>query len=107
MLNQIGQYWFYAVNFVTLQDQPGFPVLIDGHFADNDPTRYFNGGTVLQRPSLTSTNGVVIGGFGGHCDQFNYTGMLVAVSKTSGIGVTSVYAIEVCLKKFSAAIAVR
>lgn len=48
----------------------------------------------MQRPSLTSMNGVVLGGFGGHCDQFNYTGMVVAVSKTSGVGVTSIYAME-------------
>lgn len=39
-------------------------------------------------------NGVVIGGFGGHCDLFNYTGMLVAVSTSSGVGVTSIYAME-------------
>ena len=36
----------------------------------------------------------IIGGFGGHCDNFNYTGMLVGVSKTSGVGVTSVVAME-------------
>lgn len=39
-------------------------------------------------------NGFVIGSFGGHCDLFNYTGMLVAVSTTSGVGVTSIYAME-------------
>lgn len=31
----------------------------------------------------------MIGGFGGHCDLFNYTGMLVAVSKSPGIGLSS------------------
>jgi hypothetical protein len=36
----------------------------------------------------------VIGGFGGHCDNFNYTGMLVAMSKTKGVGVTSIMAME-------------
>jgi len=51
-------------------------VLIDGHNADNDPTRYFVGGTVLQRPSLTMINGVVLGGFGGHCDLFNVSRVL-------------------------------
>lgn len=68
--------------------------MIDGHYADNDPTRYFLGGTILQRPSVAISNGVVIGGFGGHCDFFNYTGMLVAVSTTAGVGVTSIYAME-------------
>lgn len=37
---------------------------------------------------------MVIGASGGHCDQFNYTGMVVAVSKTAGIGVSSIYAME-------------
>jgi iron transport multicopper oxidase len=59
-----------------------------------DLPRYFIGGTVLQRPSLTMINGVVIGAFGGHCDLFNYTGMLMGVSTTAGIGVTSLYAME-------------
>lgn len=59
-----------------------------------DLPRYFIGGTVLQRPSLTMMNGVVIGAFGGHCDLFNYTGMLVGVSTTAGVGVTSIYAME-------------
>jgi hypothetical protein len=36
----------------------------------------------------------VVGGFGGHCDNFNYTGMLVAVSKTAGVGVTNIQAME-------------
>ncbi|KAK2626478.1 hypothetical protein QTJ16_003653 [Diplocarpon rosae] len=89
-----GVYKFYAIDVQTLQDKPGFPVLIDGHNADNDPTRYFIGGTVLQRPALAIVNGVVLGGFGGHCDLFNYTGMIVAVSTTPGVGVTSLFAME-------------
>lgn len=59
----------------------------------NNP-RYFLGGTVLQRPSVTLINGVAIGAFGGHCDLFNYTGMLVGVSTTPGIGVISIFAME-------------
>jgi hypothetical protein len=35
----------------------------------------------------------VIGGFGGHCDNFNYTGMLVGVTKTTGV-ITSIQAME-------------
>ncbi|KAH7336040.1 hypothetical protein BKA65DRAFT_431390, partial [Rhexocercosporidium sp. MPI-PUGE-AT-0058] len=89
-----GIYQFYGIDVQTLQDRPGFPILIDGHFADNDPARYFVGGTVLQRPSLAMVNGVVLGGFGGHCDLFNYTGMVVAVSTTPGVGVTSIFAME-------------
>jgi iron transport multicopper oxidase len=39
-------------------------------------------------------NGVVIGAFGGHCDLFNYTGMIVGVSTTAGVGVTGLYTME-------------
>jgi iron transport multicopper oxidase len=34
-----GIYHFYAVDVLTLQDKPGFPVLVDGSFADNDNSR--------------------------------------------------------------------
>lgn len=58
-----------------------------------DSRRYFVGGTILQRPSLTEVGGSIIAGFGGHCDNFNYTGMLLSVTKTSG-AVTNVIAME-------------
>jgi hypothetical protein len=61
----IGIYQLFALQIPSLQDAPGFPVLIDGHNADNDRTRYFVGGTVLQRPSLTIVNGMILAGFGG------------------------------------------
>lgn len=38
------------MDMLDLSDRPGFPVLVDGRNANNDPTRYFIGGTVLQRP---------------------------------------------------------
>lgn len=85
---------FFAVDIVTLADRPGFPVLIDGNYADNDPTRYFIGGTVLQRPSVTLVGDTVYGASGGHCDLFNYTGMVAGVSTAAGVGVTSLFAIE-------------
>ena len=55
-------------------------------------SRYFLGGTVLQRPGLAILGNTIIAGFGGHCDNWNYTGMLVAVSKTAGVGVTNIQA---------------
>lgn len=64
----IARYNFHALHLPDLTEVTGFPVAIDGHYADNDHTRYFLGGTVLQRPALTSLNGVVIGGFGGVCN---------------------------------------
>lgn len=78
-----GQYKFYAVKIPTLTDVAGFPIIIDGHYANNDNTRYFVGGTLLNRPGLAMIGNIVVGGFGGHCDNFNYTGMLVSVSKTT------------------------
>jgi hypothetical protein len=89
-----GEYKFYAINVPALTDVSGFPIIIDGHNANNDHTRYFLGGTVLQRPSLAEIGNTIVGAFGGHCDNFNYTGMLVAVSKTSGVGVTNIQAME-------------
>ncbi|KAK0728773.1 hypothetical protein B0T26DRAFT_185026 [Lasiosphaeria miniovina] len=87
-----GIYKMYAVRLPSLADVQAFPVVIDGKYADNDHARYFVGGTVLQRPSLLSVGNNIVAGFGGHCDNFNYTGMLVTVSKTSGVGVTAVQA---------------
>lgn len=45
---------------------------------------------MAQRPSLASVGNSIIAGFGGHCDNFNYTGMLVSVSKSNGVGVQSI-----------------
>jgi hypothetical protein len=84
----------WALSLPSLEDVPGFPVTIGGP-APNDPTRYFIGGTVLQRPGLSSIGNRIVAGFGGYCGGFNFTGMLVAVSKTSGgTGVTNIVAME-------------
>jgi hypothetical protein len=74
-----GVYYFHGVNINTLLDVQGFPILIDGTVAQNDPRRTFVGGVVLQRPSLTQIGSVVYGAFGGHCDLFNYTGLVVGI----------------------------
>ena len=73
-----GVYYFHGVDINTLQDTFS-PLLVDGVAADNDPRKYFVGGTVLQRPSLTKVGSVVYGAFGGHCDLFNYTGSVVGI----------------------------
>ncbi|KUJ06410.1 uncharacterized protein LY89DRAFT_412163 [Mollisia scopiformis] len=78
-----GQDKFYAVQLPGLTDVPGFPTIISGN-ADNDPTRYFIAGTLNQRPSLNVIGNTIIAGFGGHCDNFNYTGMALGISKTTG-----------------------
>lgn len=35
----LGQYKMYAVQIPSLVDVTGFPLIIDGHYANNDPTR--------------------------------------------------------------------
>ncbi|KAF2841931.1 hypothetical protein M501DRAFT_998134 [Patellaria atrata CBS 101060] len=75
-----GVYYFYAVHLDTLDDVEGFPILVDGVPADNDKRKYFIGGTILNRPSLTQIGDVVYAGFGSICDQFNYTGTVLAVN---------------------------
>jgi hypothetical protein len=42
---------------------------------------------------LTILNNVVYGGFGGHCDLFNYTGMVIGVN-TQTARVVSAFAME-------------
>ncbi|EPE33080.1 WSC-containing protein [Glarea lozoyensis ATCC 20868] len=86
-----GQYKLYALKLPSLSDVSGFPVVVEGP-AENDKSRYFLGGTVLQRASLASVGNSIVAGFAGHCDNFNYTGMLVAVSKIPRVGVTSIVA---------------
>lgn len=74
-----GVYYFHAVSISTLNEVAGFPLLMDGSVADNAPSKYFIGGAILQRPSLTQVGSVVYGAFGGHCDQYNYTGLVLGV----------------------------
>lgn len=76
-----GVYYFHSLDINTLQDKHP-PLLIDGSASQNDARRYFVGGVVLQRPSLTQIGNVVYGGFGGHCDLFNYTGVIIGVDVT-------------------------
>jgi hypothetical protein len=73
--------------------QPGKPRNLELKIPTKN-LRYFLGGTVLNRPGLAMIGNTVVGGFGGHCDNFNYTGMLVAVSKSPGVGVTNIQAME-------------
>ena len=87
-----GVYYFHGVNVNTLID--AFPpILIDGSQSDNAPAKYFVGGTILQRPSLAQIGSVVYGAFGGHCDLFNYTGLVVGVDVKAQKVVTN-FAIE-------------
>lgn len=84
-----GRYRFHAINVMTLEEEAGFPIMLDGHTADNDATRYFQAGIHLQRPALNLLNGVVYAGFGGHCDLYNYTGWIVGMRASDGELVTA------------------
>ncbi|KAK3337398.1 hypothetical protein B0T19DRAFT_71530 [Cercophora scortea] len=87
-----GQYKMYVVKLPDLTDVAGFPVIMDGHQAVNDRNRTFTGGVALQRPGLVSIGDSIIAGFGSHCDFFNYTGMVLSISKTTG-AVNTLYAL--------------
>jgi len=88
-----GVYYFYAVYVNDLTDVPGYPVLVEGSVADNDPRKYFVGGTILQRPSLLQVGNMIYGGFGGHCDLYNYTGTVLGFDLTQK-KVTTNFAVE-------------
>lgn len=83
-----GRYRFYGLDAVTLQ-QKFAPVDIQGINPTNRPSQYFEGGKQLQRTGLLLANGVVYAGFGGHCDNFNYTGWIVGMDAQTGSPVTS------------------
>lgn len=61
-----GKYRFHAIdlNSPTLEDLPGYPIMLDGARADNDPSIHFLGGPAMQRPALLWKNGIVYGAFG-------------------------------------------
>lgn len=88
-----GVYYFYAVYVNDLSDVPGFPILVEGSVADNDPRKVFIGGTILQRPSLLQVGSVVYAAFGGHCDLYNYTGTVLGVDVKQKTVVTN-WAVE-------------
>src|SRR5262249_60062231 len=56
----------HAVDVITGEERPNFPVPIQGT-AQNSP-QTFTPADELQRPGLLLLDGVVYAGFGGHCD---------------------------------------
>lgn len=75
-----GVYYLNAIYLDGLQDVYYWPIFLDDVPADNDPRKIFLGGLLLQRPSLAMVGNILYAGFGGMCDAFNYTGVLVAVN---------------------------
>jgi iron transport multicopper oxidase len=77
-------YWAHAVDVASLDERPGFPVLIQGN-ADNQPGLTFDPKYHLQRPGLLLMNGVVYAGFAGICDAPPWQGWLFGVSTAGQI----------------------
>jgi hypothetical protein len=78
-------WYMHAVDLATGEEQPNFPVRIEGE-AQNLPGTSFQPERELQRPALLLMNGVVYAAFGGdHCDEPPYQGWVVGVSTAGQI----------------------
>ncbi|PWW75224.1 WSC-domain-containing protein [Tuber magnatum] len=88
-----GRYYIHAVDVLTLEEKPNFPIPLEGMQADNAPWRVFEGGKHHQRPALLQVNNYVYAGFASHCVQWNFTGWVVGWHATEGRIVTK-YAME-------------
>lgn len=95
-----GVFHFYGVDINTLEDVPGFPILLDGYKSDNNPNEIFIGGLLQQDTSLVQVDDLVYGGFGGHSGSFpvyNDTALVVGLNVTSKQVVTD-FSIQSSLK---------
>ncbi|KAJ3023178.1 UNVERIFIED_CONTAM: hypothetical protein HDU68_008744 [Siphonaria sp. JEL0065] len=71
--------WFHAVDAITLEERPNFPIAIAPQ-AENNPFLVFDPNLTYQRPALLLENGIVYGTFGGHCDLAQgWAGWLIGV----------------------------
>src|ERR1035437_4185346 len=72
-------YFMHAIDPPTENEEPGFPVQIQGS-PQNNSAMTFNAGDQLQRPGLLLLGGVVYAAFSAHCDQTPYDGWVAGVS---------------------------
>ncbi|KAJ2904000.1 hypothetical protein MKZ38_009055 [Zalerion maritima] len=79
-----GIYRFYAVDALTLEEKTGFPIDIDGIFAQNDPNETFNSALLVQRSALKMVDDVVYAEFSSDCDDSSNDGWLVGIRTTNG-----------------------
>lgn len=79
-----GRYYVHALSTADLSERPNFPLLLDGIYARNNPTRMFTGGIHHQRPGLLHTGNFIYAGFASHCVQYNFTGWVIGWDKTTG-----------------------
>ena len=77
-------YWAHAVDVLTLQERPGFPVLVEGS-ADNVSGDPFDAKQHVQRAGLILLDGVVYAAFAGNCDIAPWKGWIFGVSTAGRI----------------------
>jgi len=74
-------YFMHALNPVNGDEEPNFPVEVEGTPQNNSNTQ-FVAYDELQRVALTLTGGVVYFGFSSYCDTYPYQGYVAGVSET-------------------------
>ncbi len=74
-------YFMHALNPATGQEEPNFPVEVEGA-AQNNPGAVFVAYEELQRTALTLTGGTIYFGFSSHCDTPPYEGFVAGVSES-------------------------
>ncbi|PHH80469.1 hypothetical protein CDD80_1479 [Ophiocordyceps camponoti-rufipedis] len=79
-----GRYYVHALDVNDLTERPNFPVNLEGLLARNNPSRMFTGGIHLQRPALLLAGQYLYAGFASHCVQYNFTGWIIGLDKSSG-----------------------
>lgn len=79
-----GRYYVHALDVNDLTERPNFPVNLEGLLARNNPSRMFTGGIHLQRPALLLAGQYLYAGFASHCVQYNFTGWMIGLEKSSG-----------------------
>lgn len=79
-----GRYYIFALDTLTLDTRPNFPIPLEGEVGDNAPWRVFEGGKHHQRPALLQVGEYVYAGFASHCVQWNFTGWIMGWHATEG-----------------------
>lgn len=79
-------YFMHALNPANGNEEPSFPVKIDGA-TQNNPKIIFNAYEELQRVALTLTNGVIYFGFSSACDRGYYQGYVAGVAESGHLAV--------------------
>ena len=74
-------YFMHALNPVNGDEEPNFPVAIEGT-AQNNPSAVFNAYDELQRVALTLSDGTIYFGFSSHCDSNPFQGYVAGISET-------------------------